>query len=287
MMKVYGDYTQEELDRQYSQITLVPNQAEYLEENRVKSAEVRKKLNGTLNVSYGPTLDEVLDIFPAEQPGGPILVHHHGGAWRASHKDDHSYIAESFVAKGVNLIIPNYSLAPKVTLDEIVRQNRAAIAWVYHNAESFGGNRYRFYIDGHSAGGHLAGMMMVTDWEREYGLPKDLIKAATSFAGMYDLEPVRLSNRNEYLFLDERSAHRNSPIHHIPPVRIPLVIGYGDGELDEFKRQSDEFAVAWETAGNPVTKIIMKDQNHYDVSREYTKVDSPILKAIWVHMGLE
>lgn len=286
MMKVYGDYTQEELNRQYNQLILVPNQAEYTKQDQMKSAEVREKLNCMLNVSYGPTLDEVLDIFPAEQPGRPIQVYHHGGAWRAGHKDKCSYIAESFVAKGINLIIPNFSLAPKVTLDEIVRQNRAAIAWVYHNAESFGGDRYQFYISGYSSGGHLAGMMMVTDWEKEYGLPRDLIKAATSFSGLYDLEPVRLSHRNEYLFLNERSAHRNSPLHHIPHVRIPLVIGYGDGEHDEFKRQSDEFAAAWETAGNPVTKIIMEDQNHFDVERGYAKVDSLIMKATWANMGV-
>jgi arylformamidase len=286
-MKVYRDYTQEELDRQYNQLVLVPNQTEYAEQNRAKSAEVRKKLKCTLNVSYGPTLDEVLDIFPADQPGGPIQVYHHGGAWTQSHKDACSYIAEAFVARGVNLVIPNFSLAPKVTLDEIVRQNRAAIAWAYHNAESFGGDPGRFYICGHSSGGHLTGMMMVSDWEGEYGLPKDFIKASTSLSGMYDLEPVRLSYRNEYLFLDERSALRNSSIHLIPNVCIPLVIGYGDGEHDEFKRQSDDFAAVWGAAGNPVTKIIMEGQNHFDVGREYAKVDSPIMKATWANMGLE
>ncbi len=222
MMKVYGDYTQEELDRQYNQRVLVPNMPDYTKQNQVKSAKVREKLNCMLNVSYGPSLDEVLDVFPVEQSGGPIQVYHHGGAWKISHKDDYSYIAESFIDKGVNLIIPNFSLSPKVTLDEIVRQNRAAIAWAYHNAESFGGNPGRFYICGHSSGGHLTGMMMVTDWEREHDLPKNLIKAATSLSGLYDLEPVRLSYRNEYLFMDERSAHRNSPIHQIPNTRIPL-----------------------------------------------------------------
>jgi arylformamidase len=264
----------------------VPNLQEYIKQNREKSAIVREKLKCRLNVSYGLTLNEVLDIFSSDQPGGPIQVYHHGGAWTTSHKDDYSHIAESFINKGVNLVIPNFSLAPKVTLDEIVRQNRAAIAWAYHNAESFGGNRDQLFISGHSSGGHLAGMMMVTDWENEYGLPKNLIKAATTFSGMYDLEPVRLSHRNEYLFLDERSAHRNSPIHHIPVVRIPMVIGYGDGEHEEFKRQSDEFASAWETAGNPTTRIVLEGRNHFDVEREFASVESPVMKATWANMAL-
>jgi arylformamidase len=286
-LKVYRDYTKVELDRQYNQRVLVPNLQEYIKQNREKSAEVREKLGCRLNVSYGPASDEVLDIFPSEQPGGPIQVYHHGGAWTTSHKDDYSYIAESFVIKGVNLVIPNFSLAPKVTLDEIVRQNRAAIAWAYHNADSFGGDRDQLFISGHSSGGHLAGMMMVTDWESEYGLPKNLIKAATTFSGMYDLEPVRLSHRNEYLFLDERSAHRNSPIHHIPDIRTPLVIGYGDGEHEEFKRQSDEFASAWERAGNPVTKLVLEGRNHFDIEREFAKIESPVMKATWANMGLD
>jgi arylformamidase len=286
-LKVYRDYTKVELDRQYNQRVLVPNLQEYIKQNREKSAEVREKLGCRLNVSYGPASDEVLDIFPSEQPGGPIQVYHHGGAWTTSHKDDYSYIAESFVIKGVNLVIPNFSLAPKVTLDEIVRQNRAAIAWAYHNADSFGGDRDQLFISGHSSGGHLAGMMMVTDWESEYGLPKNLIKAVTIFSGMYDLEPVRLSHRNEYLFLDERSAHRNSPIHHIPDIRTPLVIGYGDGEHEEFKRQSDEFASAWERAGNPVTKLVLEGRNHFDIEREFAKIESPVMKATWANMGLD
>lgn len=285
-MKVYLNYTQEELDRQYDQLVLVPDQPEYAKEDMAKSKEIRGKLTCSLDVSYGPTLDEVLDIFPAKQPGGPIAVYHHGGAWKQSHKANCSYIAESFVAKNVNLVIPNFSLAPKVTLDEIVRQNRAAIAWAYHNAESFGGNRDRLYICGHSSGAHLTGMMIVTDWKGEYGLPRDVIKGATSVSGMYDLEPVRLSYRNEYLFLDERAARRNSPILHIPDVTIPLVIGYGECEHDEFKRQSDVFAPAWEAAGNPVTKIIMMGQNHFDMAREFAKVDSPIMEATWANMGV-
>lgn len=285
--KVYLDYTKEELDRQYDQFALVPNQAEYAEENRAKSIEIRERLTCRPNVSYGPTLDEVLDIFQVQEPGGPIQVFHHGGAWKVGHKDNCSYIAESFAAKGVNLVIPNFSLAPKANLDEIVRQNRAAIAWTYNNAKSFGGDRDRLSICGHSSGGHLGGMMLVTDWEGEYSLPKNMIKEATLISGMYDLEPVRISYRNEYLFLDERSAHRNSPIHHIPEIRIPLVIGYGDGEHDEFKRQSDEFATAWEGVGHPVKKIIMEDQNHFDVAGGFAKADNPIMISTWANMTMD
>jgi len=286
-MKIFGNYTQEELDRQYDQAALVPNIDEYETENRARSAEVRNSLECRLNVSYGPTLDEVLDVFPARKPGGPIHVYHHGGAWKSSHKDNCSYIAEAFLSRGVNLVIPNFALAPKVSLDEIVRQNRAAVAWTWHHADSFGGNREQLYVCGHSSGGHLAGMMLVTDWEGEYGLPRDLIKGATPISGMYDLGPVRLSYRNQYLFMDERAARRNSPLLHIPERRTPLVIGYGACEHEEFKRQSEVFAAAWEAAGNRVEKIVMKGRNHFDVEREFADPDSSIMRSTWAYMGLE
>jgi len=284
-MKVYSDYTQEELNRQYNQQALVPNMLEYIGQNQERSEAIRQRLQCELDIPYGPALDERLDIFPAEQRGAPIQIYHHGGAWTSTSKKNYSYIASSFHIKGITLIIPDFSLAPKVTLDEMVRQNRAAIAWTFHNAETFGGDNSRIYISGHSSGGHLAGMMLITDWEKEHGLPKDLIKGATLCSGIYDLEPVRLSHRNEYLFLDEHSAFRNSPIHHIPPVHTPLVIGCGEREHDEFKRQSDAFSEKWERAGNPVTKIHMKGQNHFDVERELANVYSSIMKTTWAIMG--
>jgi len=286
-LKVYGDYTQEELNRQYNQAALVPDFSDYIEQNRERSKSVRKDIPCKLDIPYGPSLDERLDIFPTKAHEAPILIYHHGGAWCRGNNKGSSYIAESCVSKGVNLVIPGFSLAPKVTLDEIVRQNHAAIVWSYHHAKDFGGNSNRIYVGGHSSGGHLAAMMLVTDWSGEYGLPENLIKGAVCLSGMYDLEPVRLSHRNEYLFLDERSANRNSPILYIPEYKLPIVIGYGDGEHDEFKRQSDSFAAAWEAAGHPMTKIIMKNQNHFEVEREWAKKDSPIMKRLWAMLGLD
>ncbi len=286
LMTVYGNYGQAELDQQYNQSTLVPDHSAYRALKVSESKRVRAFLDCELDVSYGPAPDEVLDIFPAKEPGAPIMMFIHGGAWKGGRKDDISYPAESFVARGVTYIGVNFSLVPDVTLDEQIRQNRAALAWLYNNAESFGGDRDRIYVSGHSSGGHVTGMMVVTDWEGEWGLPNDLLKGAVPASGMYDLAPVRLSWRNDYLELDEEAALRNSSIHHIPERGIPLVIAYGAGELDEFQRQSREFAAAWRAKGHSCNLIELPGLNHFDLNNEFNNPDGAILKATFEMMSV-
>jgi arylformamidase len=277
---VWGNYTKEELDRQYDQSTLVPNTGELMEMNAQDSAQIRSDLECIQNVSYGPTVVERLDIFPVATKGAPVVIYHHGGAWARSDKDQCSYIAPGLVAGGVNVLVLDFALAPKVSLDEIVRQNRAAIAWAWDNADEYGWDRNKIHCLGHSSGGHICGMMLVTDWEGDYGLPMDIIKSAAACSGMHELEPVRLSHRNTYLDLTETSAARNSSIRHIPENDIPLTVAWGAGELDEFQRQSREFAEAWAAAGHTVDCFVLDGMHHFEVGRAIVNPDYPVLANI-------
>ena len=140
---VWGNFTQEELDRNYDQSSLVPNVGELMEQNAVDSAKIRDELDVIADVSYGSTELERLDIFPVSEKGAPVAIYHHGGAWTRSNKDQCSYAAPGLVAAGVNVLVLDFALAPTVSLDEIVRQNRAAIAWAWHNAEPMAGTAIR------------------------------------------------------------------------------------------------------------------------------------------------
>ena len=283
---VWGNFTQEELDRNYEQSSLVPNVGELMEQNAADSAKIREELDVIADVSYGPTVLERLDIFPVSQKGAPVAIYHHGGAWTRSDKDQCSYVAPGLVAAGVNVLVLDFALAPAVSLDEIVRQNRAAIAWAWHNADTHGWDRNRIHSIGHSSGGHICGMMQVTDWEGVYGLPADIIKSAAPCSGMYELEPVRFSHRNTYLDLTEQAAVRNSSIRHIPPYGPPLTMAWGTGELDEFQRQSREFAAAWEAAGHRVDTFILEDLNHFQVAREMFNPEQPAFRNILKNIGV-
>ena len=283
---VWGNFTQEELDRNYDQSSLVPNVGELMEQNAADSATIREKLEVIAGVSYGPTVLERLDVFPVSQKGAPVAIYHHGGAWTRSNKDQCSYVAPGLVAAGINVLVLDFVLAPTVSLDEIVRQNRAAIAWAWHNADTYGWDRNQIHSIGHSSGGHICGMMQVTDWEGVYGLPADIIKSAAPCSGMYELEPVRLSHRNTYLDLTEQAAARNSSIRQLPAYGPPLTMAWGTGELDEFQRQSREFATAWEAAGHEVETFILEGLNHFEVGRLMFDPDQPVLQNILKNIGV-
>jgi len=284
--KVYRNYTQAELDAQYDQSSLVGDNAEYKKFKRSESERVRRELKARLDVAYGPSPAERLDIFEAGIGGAPTILFFHGGAWKGGHKDEVSYLAEGFVKAGTNCVIVNFALVPEVRLEEQVRQSSAAVAWIYRNARDFGGDPERVFVTGHSSGGHLTGMMIVTDWARLHGLPANVVKGAAPFSGMYDLEPVQLSWRNDYLQLNREQAQALSPFRHIPAQGMPLVIGYGSGELDEFKRQSRDFAAAWRGCGYPCIEIELPGLNHFDVQRELGNAKGSVFPALLGMMGL-
>lgn len=291
---VWGRYTQAELDAQYNQMSVV-SEAEHEEHRRIKaeeSARVRARFaaSSLFDVPYGQSAAEKVDIFrPAKAAAGsglPILVFLHGGAWKGGRKSDVSFLAEPFVDRGAVFIAVDYEHVPEVTLEDHVNQARSAVAWAYRHAGEFGGDANRLYVAGHSSGGHVCGMVAVTDWTADFGLPADAIKGAAPVSGMFDLAPVRLSWRNSYLKLDKARAARMSPIRLIPPRPLPLVIGYGTAELDEFQRQSRDFAAAWRARGHPCVEIALDGLKHFQVSRIFADARSPLTRAIFAQMGI-
>lgn len=282
----WRSYSQEELDAQYNQNSLVPDTSAFKQRKIQRSAEVRAEMDCRLDVAYGPTLAEALDLFPAPKKGAPINIFIHGGAWKSGHKDEVSFPAPVFHEAGANFVAVNFDLVPDVMLEEQVRQCRAAIAWVYRNAETFGGDPERIYVSGHSSGGHVTGVMTITDWEGIYGLPADIIKGAAPISGMYDLAPVIRSWRNSYLKMDEERAHALSTIHHIPETKIDLVLAYGANELTEFQRQSCDFAKAWRAAGQECRLIEVPDKHHFEMGEGYGDAQNPVMQAIFDQMSL-
>ena len=144
-------------------------------------------------------------------------------------------------------------------------QVRRAVAWVYKNATSFGGDPNRLYLSGHSSGGHLGSVIVITDWRKDFGLPADIIKSALLVSGMYDLKPVRLSKRSNYVNFDDETEEALSVQRHIDKINTPLIIGYGTLESPEFQRQSRDFAAAVKAAGKPVELIVGEGFNHFEI----------------------
>ena len=190
---VYQNYDQEQLDAQYDLRARHPDFQVYFDWYDTKSAEVRRQLECRCDVPYGETSLDRLDVFPALLPGAPVHVFIHGGYWQFLDKASFSYPALPLVQAGAAFVSVNYPLIPEVTLDEIVSRCRTALTWCFRNATSFNADPGRLYLSGHSAGAHLAMMLLATHWRDWDDLPDVLVKGVCPISGLYDLEPIRLS----------------------------------------------------------------------------------------------
>src|SRR5262245_48889808 len=239
---VFLGYDQAELDRQYDQRAWASNAAEVIERYGAESDNVRARLGPPGTFAYGKTPAQTIDVYLAERPDAPMHVFIHGGAWRSLSKRESAFAAETFVKAGAHFIAVDFALLPEVSLAEMVEQVRRAVAWVYRNAEQLSGDRERLYLSGHSSGGHLAAVILTTDWPGQFSLPRTIIKGGLCVSGIYDLNPVRLSARNALVRLDVRMEQELSPSRFVDRLACPVVVAHGEFESDEFKRQSRTFA---------------------------------------------
>ena len=236
--------------REYNNRVLFPGHPEVMARWADKSARTRSSMICYLDRQYGDSPGEMLDIFPARKGDGTCMMFIHGGFWRAMDKQDFSFLAPAWVDAGVSIVAVNYDLCPKVSVEEIVKQMLRASGWLWKHAEDYGMDQDRLYVAGHSAGAHLAAMMMAALWPvYAKELPRDLYKGGLAISGVYDLRPiVQVDWLNPDLKLDEASALKVSPAFLPPATRGPLVIAVGERESSEFKRQNALLAARWKSA---------------------------------------
>ncbi|MCW5771147.1 MAG: alpha/beta hydrolase [Rhodospirillaceae bacterium] len=265
--KVFLDYTQKALDDAYDQRVWAKNAGEVIKRYGVSSKAVQAKYKHETK-SYGASPDETLDIYPPVKNAGgaaPIHVFIHGGAWRGGTKDLYAFPAPVFAEHGAIYVALNFGNIPKVRLPEMAHQVRGAIAWIYKNAKTFGGDPERIYVSGHSSGGHLCGVVCTTDWAR-YGVPQTVLKGAVSVSGMYDLYPVMLSARSSYVKISKEEMVALSAERHLSRIACPIIVAHGDKESPEFQRQSRHFAaIVQAQVAQPCEYLVGKGYNHFEV----------------------
>jgi arylformamidase len=275
---VFLHYTQAELDRAYDQRAWAANAAEVIESYATLSKAVKARYP-FMTEHYGSGADETLDVYPpvmAAGPGAsaaangktgaPVHVFVHGGAWQRLTKDESAFPAPALVENGAIYVALNFSVIPKVRLPEMADQCRRAIIWLWRNAWRFGGDPNRIHLSGHSSGGHLAGVLLTTDW-RALGLEASPLRSGLVASGMYDLGPVLLSARSSYVKVDKAEEDALSPMRHLDRVTCPIAVAYGDGETPEFKRHARDFAAALKAkVRHPSMLVEGKNQNHFELA---------------------
>ena len=264
---VFLDYDKEEIDLAYDQAPWAPNAREVSKRNAQKSAAAIARLGEPRRVAYGPADIEKVEIYTTKKANAPIDVFLHGGAWRNGNARGAAYMSESFVDAGAHFISVDFNNAPEVdgNLMIMADQVRRAVAWVYKNAASFGGDPNRLYVSGISSGAHLAAVALTTDWEKDFGLPADILKAGLCCSGMYELHPVSLSARAGYVKFTPEVIEKLSPQRHLDKLLVPIIVAHGSLETPEFQRQNREFAAAVKQAGKPVKFLVGQGYNHFEM----------------------
>jgi arylformamidase len=285
---VWLNMDQVELDAAYDQLTYAPLARQVLARCASNSEVARQHLGPPRRVSYGPTVVEKLDIFVTKRSKAPIFVFIHGGAWLGGEAKDYAYPAEMFVNAGAHLVVLDFIAIKQANGDLRVMadQVRRAIAWTYKSAGSFDGDADRLYIGGHSSGGHLCGVALVTDWQKQFGLPNEIVKGGVCMSGMYDLKPVRLSKRGNYVKFTDAMEEAMSSQRHIDLVHAPIVVTYGTYETPEFQRQNRDFAAALKAAGKPVELIEAQNYGHFDMMESVGNPYGPNGRAALAMMKL-
>ena len=264
--RVFLDYDQAELDLAYDQAPWAPNASQVAGRRAMNSELARQRIGVPRRVAYGPSEVEKLDIYTTTQSNAPIMIFIHGGAWRGGLAKDFGYPAEMFVRAGAHYVVPDFVAVEAAggNLITMAEQVRRAVAWVYKNAASFGGDPSRLYLSGHSSGAHLGGCVVITDWQKEFDLPTNILKGAILVSGMYDLRAARLSARSSYVKFTDEMEQALSAQRHLDRINVPLVVAHASLDTPDFQRQSRDFAEVLRKAGKPVQTIRGEGYNHFE-----------------------
>jgi arylformamidase len=285
---VFLDYDQIELDAAYDQAVYQPNILQLNKRWTSNSARTRARIGEPLRRAYGDSAIEQLDIFRSDRAKAPTFIFIHGGAWIRGAAKDYAAPAELFVGAGAHYVAPDFINVAESggSLFPMAEQVRRAIAWVYRNAASFGGDPDRLYIGGQSSGAHLAAVALTTDWRGDFGVPADIVKGGLCTSGMYELAPVRLSARANYVKFTDEMVETLSPIRHLDRLAAPLIVSYGTYETPEFIRQAREFATAVRDTGKLRELIVAENYSHLELPETLCNPYGVLGAAVLKMMGL-
>ncbi len=275
-------YSPQELERQYN---VRDSRADY--ETKIvpdwikRSAITRTNLKSAIDISYGKSEKQKLDFFSSPDINSPTVIFFHGGYWQRGDKSVYSFLANSFVNNNINFLAVGYDLCPKISITQIVSQAQEAIVWIWQNANKLEINKDKFIVSGHSAGGHITGMMMGTEWNKiSSDLPNNLILAGIPISALNLLEPIRHTTLNDALKMDKEEAKSQSPIYLPPKTNAQQLIVYGANETDEFHRQSNIYYEKFKSKERKIERFIVQDADHFDEMNDLSNESSKFFKKM-------
>ncbi|WP_052249099.1 alpha/beta hydrolase [Leisingera sp. ANG-Vp] len=243
--------------------------------NAVQSQVARCRLRCSLDVSYGSTAGQKLDIFPAQTSKAPVFLFIHGGYFRALDKSQYRYVASRMVRQGYTVVLVNYDLAPTVRVAEIIRQVLASFHWVRENIPEWNGDPERIMLCGHSVGAFLAARILEEERPGSSGIRK-----AALLSGLFDLEPMKRSFLNRDLHLSDADAANLNPRAEAITERPDILVAVGSRETGQFISQSKDYSRRLANAGIRNRLMVLPRINHYSMSRLLASRRNPVMDWI-------
>ena len=286
--KVFMDWTYSQLNDQLDQGPYLPSAPElkkFADDFAENSAKFRSQ-HPPKTFSYGSSAAEKLDVFaPANAKDLPVMIFIHGGEWNVGTKELYSSLAGPFLQANAICVVLGFDNIPPNTMPGMVGQVRRAITWVYKNAKQIGADANNMYVSGHSSGGHLASMMLVTEWAKE-GLPKALFKGGTILSGWTNLYPDSLSVRQKYLKLSAKDIKDYSPVDYAQHVTCPVIVACGSLESPYMKMQSEIWAKKLRSHSRLAGMYIVPNHNHDQMPTLFYENNNQIIKSTLAMMDL-
>ncbi|MCO7223297.1 alpha/beta hydrolase [Pleionea sp. CnH1-48] len=236
--------------------------------NEVDSFFTRLSSSGSLDISYGPSSEQKLDIFPAAQPQSPVFIFIHGGYFRSLDKRQYSFLAKPLNRAGYTAVFLNHDLAPKVKVVDIVEQNISAMKWVVNNIQQWNGDPKRITLCGHSVGAFLAAKILEHPFQNKESF---YFEQVNLLSGIYDLEPLRQSYLNASLKLSLADVESLSLNHQPSQTSTSIFISVGGDESEEFIRQSQSYSGLLHQNGYGNKLSVIKNVNHYGMVKAFAK----------------
>jgi arylformamidase len=273
--------SQEQLEAQYNPRASVPDFQQHFDAYVSKSAATRAAIGGDYDLRYGPGPLQTYDLHkPKDQkPGAPLVVVIHGGYWRGLDKNTMTFALPPYLDRGAVVINLNYDLCPQVTLDAIVREMQDALVHVAAKAAEWGADPAKLHVVGHSAGAHLAAMMVAAPWPGDLGAQPPVASLGL-ISGVFSLEPVLQISVNESIRLDAAMATRNSVTHFPPKIAGPVLVAYGADEPEAWRHQSIDFHRACRDAGIRSSLLEVTNGNHFTIKFAAADPKHPLCAAL-------
>ena len=245
------------------------------------SEDFRANADSSLNCQYGDGEKDKLDIFRCGKPNAPLFIFIHGGYWQRGDKSIYSFVANSFVNSGIDVALIGYQLCPGATMTNIVDKIREAIVWIWNNADEYSISKNRINVSGHSAGGHITGMVLATDWKDvSKDLPDNLVKTGIPISGLYQPNPIMEPTIADALGLDDAESLALSPHFFEPQTQAPILVTLGGGETPEFHWQTDNFVNKWKGFKAPLDYFAEPDVDHFGVVERLANLESQIFTKV-------